>query len=139
MYLSGFKHFIIAGDSGECDRIPGTVWCRQSGSNRSAGADRHHGQHGGGSDILPDHVPEGGAGMKHPMKQKLLWLSICLILAVLLLCPAVVNKGSRDGLLLWFTVVLPALFPFMVFSGVMMKIGATQTIGHCLYPVFLRF
>lgn len=74
--------------------------------------------------------------MKPPVKKKLLWINICLVLAVLLLCPAVVNKGSGDGLLLWFTVVLPALFPFMVFSGVMMKIGATQTIGHYLYPVF---
>ena len=60
--------------------------------------------------------------MKPPVKKKLLWINICLVLAVLLLCPAVVNKGSGDGLLLWFTVVLPALFPFMVFSGVMMKI-----------------
>ena len=76
--------------------------------------------------------------MKPPVKKKLLWINICLVLAVLLLCPAVVNKGSGDGLLLWFTVVLPALFPFMVFSGVMMKIGATQTIGHYLYPVFHR-
>lgn len=76
--------------------------------------------------------------MKPPMKKKLLWINICLILAVLLLCPAVVNKGSKDGLLLWFTVVLPALFPFMVFSGVMMKIGATQTIGRYLYPFFHR-
>ena len=76
--------------------------------------------------------------MKPPVKKKLLWINICLVLAVLLLCPTVVNKGSGDGLLLWFTVVLPALFPFMVFSGVMMKIGATQTIGHYLYPVFHR-
>lgn len=72
------------------------------------------------------------------MKKRLLWINISLVLAVLLFCPAVVNKGSKDGLLLWFTVVLPALFPFMVFSGVMMKIGATQTMGRYLYPVFHR-
>lgn len=73
------------------------------------------------------------------MKKKLLWISICLIPAVLLVCPAVVNKGAKDGLLLWFTVVLPALFPFMVFSGVIMKIGATEVIGRFLYPFLSRF
>ena len=72
------------------------------------------------------------------MKKKLIWISICLVPAVLLFCPAVVNQGSKDGLLLWFTVVLPALFPFMVFSGTMMKTGAAGEIGHLLYPFLHR-
>ena len=72
------------------------------------------------------------------MKKKLIWISICLVPAVLLFCPAVVNQGSKDGLLLWFTVVLPALFPFMVFSGTMMKTGAAGGIGHLLYPFLHR-
>lgn len=72
------------------------------------------------------------------MKKKLIWISICLVSAVLLFCPAVVNQGSKDGLLLWFTVVLPALFPFMVFSRTMMKTGAAGGIGHLLYPFLHR-
>lgn len=72
------------------------------------------------------------------MRKRLLWLNIGLVLLLLIFFPMVVNKGSKEGLQLWFTVVLPALFPFMVFSGVMMKIGATQTIGRWLYPVLHR-
>ena len=72
------------------------------------------------------------------MKKKLIWISICLVSVVLLFCPAVVNQGSKDGLLLWFKVVLPALFPFMVFSGTMMKTGAAGGIGHLLYPFLHR-
>lgn len=72
------------------------------------------------------------------MKRKGMMIGILLVLAVLLFYPTIVNDGSREGLMLWFTVVLPALLPFMVFSGVMMRMGVTNVIGRLLYPFVHR-
>ncbi len=72
------------------------------------------------------------------MKRKGLLAGVLLVLAVLLFYPDVVNAGSREGLMLWFTVVLPALLPFMVVSGVMMRMGVTGVIGRLIYPFVHR-
>lgn len=68
------------------------------------------------------------------MRRKGILIGVLLVLAVLLFYPTVVNEGSKEGLMLWFTVVLPALLPFMVFSGVMMRMGVTSVIGRLIYP-----
>lgn len=68
------------------------------------------------------------------MRRKGMLVGVLLVLAVLLFYPTIVNDGSKEGLMLWFTVVLPALLPFMVFSGVMMRMGVTGVIGRLIYP-----
>lgn len=56
----------------------------------------------------------------------------------LFLFPVTVSNGARNGLMLWFTIVFPALLPFMVLSGVIVKMQITSTAGRILYPFFHR-
>lgn len=57
------------------------------------------------------------------MKQRLRSLIPIFILILLLSRPALSFEGARNGLLLWFNVVLPTLFPFMVFSSLLVARG----------------
>jgi sporulation integral membrane protein YlbJ len=68
------------------------------------------------------------------MKRKGIMVGILFVLLTLLFFPTIVNDGSKEGLLLWFNVVLPALLPFMIFSGVLMRLGAASVIGILLSP-----
>jgi sporulation integral membrane protein YlbJ len=68
------------------------------------------------------------------MKRKGIIAGVLMVLVMLLFCPTIVNDGSREGLLLWFNVVLPALLPFMIFSGIMMRLGVTSVVGRLIYP-----
>jgi sporulation integral membrane protein YlbJ len=68
------------------------------------------------------------------MKRKGIMVGILFVLLTLLFFPTIVNDGSKEGLLLWFNVVLPALLPFMIFSGVLMRLGAASVIGRLLSP-----
>lgn len=69
------------------------------------------------------------------MRRKAILAGVLPALAAMLFYPAIVNDGSKEGLMLWFTVVLPALLPFMIFSGVMMRMGVTGVIGRLIYPL----
>lgn len=56
------------------------------------------------------------------MKNK--WLTACLIgsaLFIMLLFPEPTLKGTRSGLLLWYHHFLPAIFPFMILSGILTR------------------
>ncbi|MFR8549056.1 MAG: hypothetical protein ACLVEV_10605 [Lachnospiraceae bacterium] len=68
---------------------------------------------------------------KHKKYIRLLLFS--LIFLYLLLFPAPALSGARDGLLLWYRNVLPVLFPFMLLSGAMLRLG----VVNCL-PSFLQ-
>lgn len=69
------------------------------------------------------------------MKRKMTILLIGLILVLLLVFPDIVSAGAEDGLMLWFSVVFPALLPFMILSGVIVRIGITSVIGRVIYPL----
>ncbi len=51
-----------------------------------------------------------------------------LVLIVLLLFSSEVTEGARQGLLLWYNSVVPALFPFMVLSGLIVSGGGLNQI-----------
>lgn len=53
-----------------------------------------------------------------------------LLFTAMLFSPRKVFKGAEDGLLLWFQVVLPTLFPFMLISGLMMAGGGLAVISR---------
>ncbi len=57
------------------------------------------------------------------MKRCLRSLIPACILILLLVRPSLSFEGARNGLLLWFNVVLPTLFPFMVFSSLLVARG----------------
>ncbi len=70
------------------------------------------------------------------MKRKIMILCILTVLAMLLLFPDSVSKGATDGLMLWFSIVFPALLPFMILSGVIVRLNITSAIGRIIYPLF---
>ncbi len=55
-------------------------------------------------------------------------VALFLVLILLLLCSSKVTEGARQGLLLWYTSVVPALFPFMVLSGLIVSGGGLNQI-----------
>lgn len=63
---------------------------------------------------------------------------LLLSFILLLLFPSVVAAGAAAGLLAWYRNVLPILFPYMVFTGLMVKTGAAKKIAAVFYPVLGR-
>lgn len=67
-------------------------------------------------------------------------IGLCLLLVLMLLHADYVTEGAGYGLLLWYTSVVPALFPFMVLSGLIVASGGVSMIMSPFYmalsPVF---
>ena len=55
----------------------------------------------------------------------------------MLIRPIDTLAGASSGLLLWFEAVLPNLLPFIIISGLIIRLQITRPIGALLYP-FLR-
>ncbi|MCM1125113.1 MAG: hypothetical protein NC429_01445 [Lachnospiraceae bacterium] len=64
-------------------------------------------------------------------------LFVCLT-AVILLNPEKCLAFSLNGLNLWFQKMIPALFPFMVLSGIMIRMDLISPCVKVLMPVFGR-
>ena len=60
-----------------------------------------------------------------------LFLSLVLF-AAFLLCPAACADGVRDGLTLAAREALPALFPFFVAGGLLVRTGFADALGRVL-------
>lgn len=59
-----------------------------------------------------------------------------VVLFFLMLCfPELVLSGARDGLLLWFSTVLPTLFPFLVLSELLLRTNAALALAQVLSPL----
>ena len=67
------------------------------------------------------------------MKQSFLLL---ILLILMLLHPEITVKGASNGLLLWYSSVVPALFPFMVLSSLIVASGSLSVL---MAPVRLVF
>lgn len=66
---------------------------------------------------------------------------IIVILFIAMLCsPHAVFSGAEEGLLLWFQIVFPTLFPFMLISALMLEGGGLRIIaklfGNSLGKIF---
>lgn len=75
------------------------------------------------------------AGHRHHIKSYLtaaLGLALALSLIVF---PEDTYQASREGLKLWFEVLLPALLPFFVTAELLVRFGVVQLIGAVLQPV----
>lgn len=70
------------------------------------------------------------------MRRKVLAAGIGISLILFVLFPDVVTKGAKNGLLLWFEVVLPALLPFMILSALIVRLQMTSYITRIVAPVF---
>ncbi len=55
--------------------------------------------------------------------------------ALLLTFPALSLEYALTGLTLWFTKMIPVLFPFMVLSGIMIRMNMTERFVGLLHPL----
>lgn len=62
-------------------------------------------------------------------------LTTCIFLAMLFSSKAVFD-GAAGGLLLWFRVVLPTLFPFMMISALLLRTGGLTVISRTAGSIF---
>ena len=72
------------------------------------------------------------------MNRRKLTLLLGSIILLFILFPDMVAEGAKLGLTLWFHTVLPALLPFMILSGFMIKQNVTGAVSRVVYPVFAR-
>lgn len=70
-------------------------------------------------------------------KNKLIKFFLLLFLILMLLRPIDTLNGATSGLLLWFEAVLPNLLPFIIISGLIIRLQITRPIGALIYP-FLK-
>ena len=63
---------------------------------------------------------------------------ITLIFGTMLLFPRAVFNGASEGLLLWFQIVFPTLFPFMLITNLLMESGGLACISRILRRPFRR-
>ena len=52
-----------------------------------------------------------------------------------LVFPSAVLQAARDGLVLWFNNIIPALLPFMVVVNMLTSMGFAQVLGRAFAPV----
>ena len=64
------------------------------------------------------------------MRQLLPGLPVVFLFLAMLFSPKAVFDGAESGLLLWFQVVFPTLFPFMLISGLMLSGGGLAVIAR---------
>lgn len=60
-------------------------------------------------------------------------ICLCVLLAMMLFHADYVTEGARNGLLLWYSSVVPALFPFMVLSGLIVAGGGISVLMSPFY------
>lgn len=60
------------------------------------------------------------------MKRFLFFLLITALILMILVMPVPCITYAQNGLLLWFNRLLPTLFPFMILSGVMIRMNLTS-------------
>lgn len=70
------------------------------------------------------------------MKQLLSGLPVLVLFLAMLFSPKAVFEGAESGLLLWFQVVFPTLFPFMFVSGLMLSGGGLAVISRIFGRLF---
>ena len=66
---------------------------------------------------------------QHSLRQYTPGIIAVFLFISMLLSPRAVFSGAEDGLLLWFQIVFPTLFPFMLVSGLMIAGGGLAVIS----------
>lgn len=62
-----------------------------------------------------------------------------LVFALILLYPHLSLYYAATGLTLWLDCMVPALLPFMILSGIMVRQNLSESFAGMLYPVFTPF
>lgn len=66
------------------------------------------------------------------MRQKLAGIGIVIFFVLMLISPKAVFSGALEGLLLWFQIVLPTLFPFILVTNLLIRTNSTHYISNAL-------
>lgn len=72
------------------------------------------------------------------MNRKLYAGVIGIIILIFFCYPQVISTSAKEGLLLWFQVVLPALLPFLILSSVILGLGIDNSISRLAAPLLTR-
>ena len=62
-------------------------------------------------------------------------LTIILLMITIMIYPAQSVNAAYNGLVVWATLVIPALFPFFVGSELLINLGVVRLIGIVLEPI----
>ncbi|MGI5979169.1 MAG: nucleoside recognition domain-containing protein [Oscillospiraceae bacterium] len=76
--------------------------------------------------------------MKKKLAEALPLLAAFAVFAALLLRPQEAANGARAGLSLCVRTLVPALFPFLVVSNLLLRLGAPQKLGKFFAPLMRR-
>lgn len=69
------------------------------------------------------------------MKNKLFIICIIIFLISILCLPKLAFEGSVTGLLLWFHTILPTLLPFIILTGILLKLNIILNITVLFHPI----
>lgn len=61
----------------------------------------------------------------------LLALLILSLFFTMLLFPETVFQGACDGLLLWYQILIPTLFPYLIVTGLLLKTDGAAVVSVC--------
>lgn len=72
------------------------------------------------------------------MKNKLYAFFILVLLLTMTLFPKEALEGSTQGLLLWFHTVLPTLLPFIILTGILIRLDGVTSLTRFIHPFFQK-
>lgn len=73
--------------------------------------------------------------MKTHIKNTLFTLLILSLLIGIIKHPEASLNSAYNGLMTWFNIVVPSLFPFFIISEILIEIGFVKIIGNILKPI----
>lgn len=65
-------------------------------------------------------------------------LGIVFLFMIMLVCPKAVFAGASEGLLLWFQIILPTLFPFVLITNLLLRTGNMRYISSAFGKLLSR-
>ena len=66
----------------------------------------------------------------------LLALMLLSLFFTMLLFPETVFQGACDGLLLWYQILIPTLFPYLIVTGLLLKTDGAAVVPRLLFRPF---
>lgn len=66
----------------------------------------------------------------------LLALILLSLFFTMLLFPETVFQGACDGLLLWYQILIPTLFPYLIVTGLLLKTDGAAIVSRMLFRPF---
>lgn len=72
------------------------------------------------------------------MRRNLKGIGIVLLFMIMLVSPKAVFSGASEGLLLWFQIILPTLFPFLLVTNLLLATGNMHLINAAFGTILTR-